>query len=139
MSILTVDEEKLQVGQIMVVEDLALEEVIQPHNKIKSNLRQTMQISKDRIPLESKHASHTITLELPSLSTEVDNAPSETISYKSDSTASIKSYGVVNPAFVDEDVLKEIEKKHQRTLTGSIENNDGVCINNLFVFQLKSL
>ena len=32
--------------------------------------------------------------------------------------------GVVNKAFIDEDVLKEIDKKN---LIGGLENDDGVC------------
>eukprot|EP00090_Calanus_glacialis_P004020 TRINITY_DN12988_c0_g1_i6.p1 TRINITY_DN12988_c0_g1~~TRINITY_DN12988_c0_g1_i6.p1 ORF type:complete len:756 (+),score=233.77 TRINITY_DN12988_c0_g1_i6:48-2315(+) len=69
------------------------------------------------------------------VSIAVENSESDTLSDKSDSTASINSSfedvqngtktGLANPAFVnvDVDVLKEIEKKNKRT-PHSLENNE---------------
>ena len=70
--------------------------------------------------------------------TEMKNSDAETSSNKSDSTASLVSsaidglngqkLGVVNEAFVDEEVLKEIEKKHQRTEPGFVVKHEKVTL-----------
>ena len=91
-------------------------------------------VSKDNIKaVEKETDSGNSTQQAPPTSTAVDNTPYDTTSNTSDSTASIitsdvTKSGVVNTAFVDEEVLKEIEKKRQRTLYGGLLNNDGVCM-----------
>ena len=84
-------------------------------------------MSKDNVQLVEKETDS----ETPPASTAVDDTPYDTASNTSDSTASVISSattksGVVNTAFVDEEVQKEIENKHQRTLSGGLVNADGV-------------
>ena len=88
--------------------------------------------------MDSRNGIKDTSQEMQPASIAVDNSESDTLSDKSDSTASLNSsvedvqnvskIGVANPAFVnvDNDVLKEIEKKNKRTLFNSLEINEEV-------------
>ena len=93
-----------------------------------------------KVSMLTKSASQTSS---DQTTTGTKNSDEETSSNKSDSTASVLSsaadgmngqnLGVVNDAFVDEEVLKEIERKRQRTEPGFVVKHEKVT--NIYIFN----